>query len=486
MRSRVLLALLAAALVAGGCTGSGSPATPGVLRVGLAEPATLLPADVRDQPGRLITGALWTPLADYDAASGKLTERAAEAITGSADRKQWTVKLRPARFHDGSPVTAQSYVDTWRAVADQPWAVAPVLTRLLRATSITAPDDATIRIDLDRPSGQVPVWLSAPGLVPLPRSVLGSRDWAAFARTPIGNGPYRLDGAWRPGGGGKLVRVTDTPGKAREIDLRVGEPAAQYDAVKAGELDLAAEVPGDRHESMHHDFADRHLSWPLPEAGYLTFPVADRRFADPTVRHAFAFGVDRAALEAGPLRHQVDPAKALLPPADAPGERSGTCRPCTFDAAAGKALLGQASFTGPVNVYSGPRTENWTKPLADGLAAALGIQTAPKPPPATGTPDGPATLVVELGTASPGELLAALAAAAGYTDDVMKQNLADAEAAATPAEAGELYRLVENQLLRDLPVVPLWSAHGHAVWGERVHEVRATPFAGVDLTALTV
>ncbi|MFE0026258.1 ABC transporter substrate-binding protein [Amycolatopsis sp. NPDC059021] len=486
MRSRVLVVLFAVfGLVAAGCSESDTPAAPGVLSVGLHEPATLLPADVQEQSGRLVTSALWTPLADYDAASGKVTERAAESIT-STDRKQWTVRLRPARFHDGSPVTAQSYVDTWRVVAGQPWAAAPILNRLLRATSITAPDDATIRIDLDRPAGQVPVWLSAPGLAPLPRSVLGSRDWNAFARAPIGNGPFRLEGPWRPGSGGKLVRVADAPGKAREIDLRVGEPAAHYDAVKAGKLDLAAEVPGDRHESMHHDFADRHLSWPLPEAGYLTFPMADKRFSDPTVRHAFAFGVDRAALEAGPLQHQVDPAKALLPPSDAPGERSGICRACAFDAAAGKALLAQASFTGPVTVYSGPRSENWTKPLADGLATALGVQTTSKPLPATGSPDGPATLLVKLGTASPGELLSGLAEAAGYTDDGFKQNLADAEAAATPQEAGELYRLVENQLLRDLPVAPLWTTHGHAVWDGRTHDVKATPFAGVDLAAIAM
>src|SRR2546421_713655 len=212
---------------------------------------------------------------------------------------------------------------------------ATVLTKLLRAREIKASTPDTIALTLDRPSGQVPALLSAPGLVPLPASVLASHDWAGFAKAPIGNGPYRLDGAWRPGSGGTLKRVGS--GKAAEIDLRVGDPAAQYDDVKAGTLDLATEVPGEKHEAMHADFGDeRHATWALPRAGYLAFPVANPRFADPTVRHGFALGVDRAALETGPLADQVDTAKALLPPADAPGERSGTCRPCGFDAAAGK------------------------------------------------------------------------------------------------------------------------------------------------------
>ncbi|RSM48312.1 ABC transporter substrate-binding protein [Amycolatopsis balhimycina DSM 5908] len=480
MRLLVLLAVLALAVT--GCSGP-DPARPGVLSVGIREPATLLPADLADQAGRLVTGALWTPLADYDAASGKVTPRAAESIT-STDRVHWTVKLRPATFHDGTPVTAQSYVDTWKVIADSRWVSSPVLTKLLRAREITAPAPDTIVLTLDRPSGQVPALLSAPGLVPLPASVLASRDWDGFAKSPVGNGPYRLDGPWKPGSGGTLKRTGQ--GNATEIELRVGEPAAQYDAVKAGTLDLAIEVPGEKHDAMHGDFDGHHATWALPQAGYLAFPVANPQFADATVRHGFALGVDRAALEAGPLAHQVDPAKALLPPADAPGERSGTCRPCSFDAAAGKALLHQAAFPGGATVYFGPGAEAWTRTLVVGLHKALDVSVTAQAKPSTGPLDGPATLDLKLATASPYELLSELASESGYADDVFRQNLALADAAATADEAGELYRLAENQLLRDLPVVPLWSGHGHAVWSSRVHDVTTTPFAGPVLAGIGV
>ncbi|MGW4063739.1 peptide ABC transporter substrate-binding protein [Amycolatopsis sp. NPDC004747] len=480
---RLLVLLLAAALAVTGCSGA-DPARPGVLTVGIREPATLLPADLDDQAGRLVTGALWTPLADYDAASGKVTPRAAASIE-SADRVHWTVKLRPSAFHDGTPVTAQSYVDTWRVVAESHWVSSPVLTKLLRAREIKAAAPDTIALTLDRPSGQVPALLAAPGLVPLPASVLASRDWNGFAKAPVGNGPYRLDGGWQPGSGGTLKRV-GTTGKAEEIELRVGEPAAQYAAVKAGTLDLATEVPGAQHEAMHGDFADRHATWALPEAGYLAFPVADPRFADATVRHGFALGVDRAALEAGPLAYQVDPAKALLPPADAPGARSGTCRPCSFDAAAGKALLKQAAFPGGATVYFGPGAEAWTRTLVVGLHKALDVSVTAQAVPRTDRLDGPSTLDAKLVTGSPYELLSLLAAESGYADDVFRQNLELADAAATPEEAGELYRLAENQLLRDLPVAPLWSGHGHAIWAPRVHDVTATPFTGPVLAGIGV
>ncbi|WP_410627744.1 ABC transporter substrate-binding protein [Amycolatopsis sp. cmx-8-4] len=475
MRLLALLAVLALAV-----TGCSDPApASGVLSVGLREPATLLPADLSDQAGRLVTAALWTPLADYDAATGKVKPRAAESIE-STDRVHWTVKLRPATFHDGTPVTAQSYVDTWWAIAAEHWMASPVLTKLLRAQEIKA-SGLVLTLTLDRPSGQVPALLSAPGLVPLPASVLASHDWNGFAKAPVGNGPYRLDGPWRPGSGGTLKRVGE--GGAATIELRVGEPAAQYDAVEAGTLDLATEVPGEKHDAMH-EFGDRHATWALPQAGYLAFPVTDPKFTDATVRHGFALGVDRAALEAGPLAHQVDPAKALLPPADAPGERTGTCRPCSFDAAAGKALLKQTSFPGGATVYFGPGAEGWTRTLVVGLHKALDVSVTAQARPA-GPLDGPSTLDVKLATPSPYELLSALAEASGYTDEVFRQNLTLADAAATADEAGQLYRLAENQLLRDLPVAPLWSGHGHAVWNDRIHNVTTAPFTGPALAAIT-
>ncbi|WP_432846074.1 ABC transporter substrate-binding protein [Amycolatopsis sp. CA-161197] len=483
-----LPALLAAAVVAlsalAGCS-SDEPARPGVVTVGLQEPGTLLPADVDDQAGRFVTGALWTPLADYDPVTGQLTPRAATSIT-STDHVTWTVKLRPdLKFHDGTPVTAQSYVDTWHAIAGENWEVTPVLTKSLRAKQITAPDATTIRLVLDRPSSQVPAWLSAPGLVPMPASVLASHDWNGFARHPVGDGPFRLADGWAPGTGGTLLRVTPAEGKATEVDLRVGDPVEQYDAVRDGSLDLVTSVPGERHEAMHTDFADRHTTWPLPEAGYLVFPTADPRFADAAVRHAFALAVDRSALEAGPLAHQVDPAHALLPPADAPGERTGTCRPCSFDAAAAKSLLAQSGFTGPTTVYFDPGAGQWTRPLATGVATALGVPvTAAQRP--NGRVDGPSTVDLNLASASPADLLTTLASASGYSDPGFAQDLTAAESAATTAEAGQLYRVAENQLLRDLPVAPLWTGHGHAVWSPRLHGVVAAAFSGIDLAALSV
>ncbi|MCM6773699.1 ABC transporter substrate-binding protein [Nocardia sp. CDC159] len=487
------LAVLVTLLLAlTGCTAAPEPARPGVLRVGIGEPAGLLPADIRDQAGRTLVGALWTPLVDYDAATGKITPRAAESIS-STDQTIWEVKLRPGgRFHDGTPVTAKSYVDTWRTVAAERWTGSGALTTVLRPREFDAPDDLTLRIVLDRPFGQVPAVLAAPALLPLPASVLASRDWAGFAANPIGNGPFRMVEPWRPGSGGRLLRVEEAPGKAREIEFRVGDAQSQFDRVRAGSLDLATEVPGARHDAMHRDFADRHAMWPLPEAAYLAFPSGER-FQDAAVRHGFAMAVDRAALAAGPLANQVDPARTILPPGIAPGERSGTCRPCTHDLPAAQSLLNQAAFASHhqhhyLPVYFGAREEHWALPLIDQIrtALALDIVARPRGDESAAPADGPYTLTRSLTTPSPHEPLTLLAGATGYTDEGFTQLLALADAARSPEESAQLYRLAENQLLRDLPIAPLWSAHGHAVWAERVRDVSAAPLRGVDLASISV
>jgi oligopeptide transport system substrate-binding protein len=153
----------------------------------------------------------------------------------------------------------------------------------------------------------------------------------------------------------------------------------------------------------------------------------------------------------------------LLPPAIAPGARSGACRACTTDLAAAKSLREQAGLTA-VKVES--------RALADQVRAALGVDVS----------SGPAVQVrtQALATLSPYDFLA------GLNVPSIQQFLDSAAASGDFAERAQQYRLAENQVLRDLPVAPLWSGHGHAVWGPRVRGVTATTTHGVELAGVNV
>ncbi len=470
------------------CSGDdATPRAPGSYVVGVREPASLLPAEVQDLPGRMIAGALWTPLVTYDAQKQQVIPLAAASVT-SADRIVWTIRLRPGmRFHDGSPVTARSYVGTWQAGIAERWRGSSVLTDVLRATDMRAVDDTTIQLTLAKPFAQADLVLGSAALYPLPESVLANKNWPDFATNPVGNGPYRLAEPWRAGNGGRLVRfdayLGATPGKAREIELRVvPDSAAQYEQVRSGALDLATALPGATHDAMPRDYPNRHLSWPLPELTYLSIPLSDNRFRDPTVRHAISLAVHRAALETGPLDRQVDQARALLPPYVALPQRSGPCRPCNHDPAAAKSLVEQTGTPlGPMNLYYGE--ESWVPALAEQLSGALGVAVTAQRRTEGQQVDGPNVVTRTLFSPSPREPMTGLP---GYANPGFEDLLASADAAATPAESGQLYRLAENQILRDLPIVPLWSSHGHAVWSDRLRNIHIDPFRDLELAAVDV
>jgi oligopeptide transport system substrate-binding protein len=458
--------------------GGPAPRPPGIYAVAVREPATLLPGQVSDSAGRMIVGALWARLPDV-------------AEIASQDHKVWTIQLRPGlRFHDDTPVTAESYVRTWQTVVSERWAGARLFTSVLLLTDMRATDDTTITLTLAKPFANAGDVLGSLALAPLPESVLTSRDWKSFAGNPIGNGPYRLASPWRAGTGGKLTKFADyfgrNTGKAREIEVRVvADAAAQYEQVRGSALDLATAVPGSAHDAMRAEMANRHLVWPMPELTYLRFPLLDLQFKEASVRHAFALGVDRAALEAGPLNQQVDPARSFLPPIVQLPQRTGPCRPCVHDPAAAKSLLAQApDKLVDVKLYFQPGMESWIDTLADQLRRALSIEITTKPlAPGQVPTDGPEVVTRPLLSPSPAEPMTDLypTESPGFFD-----LLNSANAATNSDDRGQLYRLAENQVLRDLPVAPLWSAHGHAVWTDRLSGIAADPYRDLDLGGLEV
>lgn len=439
-----LPAVVTVLLAVPGCTsGDDRPAPqPGVLTVGLPEPANLL----RD---RMIVGAMWTPLLDYDATTGKITPRAAQEIS-TTDQVTWTIKLRPGAYHDGAPVTAKSYVDAW-ATVNRP--------ELFPAKEIVPVDETTIRVVTTKPASQVNAFLASALALPVRKG--------DDPRKPVGNGPFRLGAPWEPGKGGRLVRVADAPGKAKEIDLRVfKDMAGAYDEVKSGALDLAAYVPGARHDVMNQEFGTRHAMWAEPAATYLMF---GSDLKDPVARYAVAMSLNRKELAAGVGQNQVDPATALMPPAIAPGERSTVCRACNSDPAAAKSMRAQAGLTA-LSV----------RPADDPVAQAVAAQLKQVLNVDTGIGPGPDVVTVSLDTTGPHELFTRLAIPAA--DQFMEA----ASASGDTEERAQMYRLAENQILRDLPIAPLWSAHGHAVWNERVRDVAVSPARGVDLASVSL
>jgi ABC-type transport system substrate-binding protein len=121
---------VAAAMLLSACGGSdegstggegGSAATGGTYSIYVGEPENpLIPGNTTESEGHQVISALWTGLVEYAADGAVEYTGVAESIE-SEDNQTWTVTLKDGwTFHDGTPVTAQSFVDAWNYTAYSP------------------------------------------------------------------------------------------------------------------------------------------------------------------------------------------------------------------------------------------------------------------------------------------------------------------------------------------------------------------------------
>ena len=124
--------------------------------------------------------------------------------TVSEDGKTWEFELRPdAKFHDGSEVTADDVVYSFRRVLAIGKAPSGAFKPVLKPDNVTAPDKHTVRFVLDQAYAP---FLSAVPIVMIvnPRAVKANEsnnDWAAtwLASNAAGSGAYKLDAStYRP------------------------------------------------------------------------------------------------------------------------------------------------------------------------------------------------------------------------------------------------------------------------------------------------
>jgi len=169
----------------------------------------------------------------------------AESVTISADGNRIRIHLRPqARFHDGSPVTADDVVFSMMTLKDR--GHPSLLVTLAQLVSASAEDDHEVTLTFSGKQSNRTI-LSVAGTVPvLSRAYYDGRDFvAATLEPPPGSGPWRV-GRFEIGRFIEYQRVRDywasDLGFARGLDhfdrLRIdffSERQAAFEAFKKGE-----------------------------------------------------------------------------------------------------------------------------------------------------------------------------------------------------------------------------------------------------------
>jgi len=234
-------------------------------------------------------------------ADGQLVNGLAETYEWSSDGKQLTLTLREGlTFHDGTPLTSDDVIFTFRCVKDPAWR--SPFAGDFRDASFNAVNERTITVTLGSPDVSI---MDALTIGILPAHVWGDimPQNAALADAnirPIGAGPFKVT-SYRRGSNGTITSYAlerfdgfygDRPFLSA-VELRFyPDPTAAEDAVRGGQADAVAFVQGAKTKKFPKT-AFTSLDIILPQETIAFFNVNDPILKDSRVREALLLAVDR-------------------------------------------------------------------------------------------------------------------------------------------------------------------------------------------------
>ena len=167
-------------------------------------PANLDPHQIFDVPMQGYALNTYDTLYRYEGNPPQMLPWLAESHISSADGLTWDFKLKPGiKFHDGSELTADDIVYSFRRVLALAKAPAGAFLPVLKPENVTASDKSAVRFKLDHPYAP---FLAAIPIVSIvnPRAIKDHEkgsDWGAvwLASNEAGSGAYQLDpSTYRP------------------------------------------------------------------------------------------------------------------------------------------------------------------------------------------------------------------------------------------------------------------------------------------------
>jgi len=242
------------------------------------DPPDLDPVRARDITSEAILFGVFDGLVELDARTLQIVPAVAESWEARADGRQFTFHLRHGvRFHNGREVEAADVVYSFeRALKPEnrsarPWVFEPVqgAAAFQRGETSTVEglavlDRYTVRLTLARPYGPFLSHLVLEQASLVPREVYDDPTHA-YLRHPVGCGPFRFS-AWTTGQSVVLDAFRDFYGEGPFVDgvvykiVRSQETALEE--YRAGNLEVADEVPSGKREAIQAEMGSQFHRWP--------------------------------------------------------------------------------------------------------------------------------------------------------------------------------------------------------------------------------
>lgn len=315
------------------------------LTVQVARPAACLdPARIAGYEEKLINGALYESLVDYNPEKGTCRGVLAEKWTAGQDGRTYTFYLKKGvRFHNGSPVSAQDVKYSWERVLNPRISgYGYLLQNVAGAEGISegccedvkglnVVDSHTLRVSLKEPDWTFPAVVSSPALAVVSQKAVqkAGMSYGNPGTSVVGTGPFRL-GRWEKDNINlkKNRRYTGAGARLKALRFCVINDKRQVRGLfESGEVDVLAGVPAQFMVSKPQEAKPFYntLNKPILALYFLGFHLGPEPYgSNPDLRRGLDLALDKQAL-AGQLLG--DGGKALtrfLPPElISPGEKKG-------------------------------------------------------------------------------------------------------------------------------------------------------------------
>ncbi|MFM9447325.1 ABC transporter substrate-binding protein [Streptomyces acidiscabies] len=498
----------------------------GTFTVESGEPENpLQPANTMESYGSIVIDSLFTPLVTYDA-SGKIVMENAQSVD-TTDNKTFTVKLKAGwTFHDGTPVTAASFVKAWNWAANPDnkqtnsfWysdiegydKVAPAEGKptAKELSGLKVVDASTFTITLSKPMPYFIYKLGYRGFDPLPDSFF--KDPAAAGQKPVGNGPYKFV-SWEHK---KSIQVAKFAGYKGANPAKNGgvifknysTPETAYEDLKSGNLDVTTQIATKDLPVYKTDLGKRAIDQPYSAIQSIApaFYGAQWKNANPKVLQGLSMAIDRDTITKTVLQNTREPATGWVAKGVLGYQPNAAGDVTTYNPTKAKQLIKEGGGV-PGNAISiqfnsdGGHKE-WVEAVCNSITNATGVKCTGEAKPdfqadlqarkakqvksfyrSGWVLDFPmnANFVRDLfGTRSDGNQ-------SGFSNATLDKEIAAADSAANLDASVKAYQEVEKQLPNYMPSIPLWYYKVNAGYSERVQGVAFNQQGDPILTGVEV
>jgi peptide/nickel transport system substrate-binding protein/oligopeptide transport system substrate-binding protein len=522
-----IVVALSATACGGGGSDSGDNKAGGQVKVQIGEPQHgLVPSNTYETEGAEVIHALFTGLVQFDEDGNTKLANAKSIETD--DQQHWTIKLKDGwKFHDGTPVTAQSYADAWNYAANQKNAqeTNPLFSKIEgykdlspgpgkeptadKMSGLKVVDDTTLKVTLNTPFSAFKTMLGFTGFAPLPKVFFD--DPKAFGQKPVGNGPFKMVGKFQHNDQIKTTKFKDYA-LADKIEVTgvtfkiYQKQETAWKDLQAGGVDIMDTLPPSALGSAKQVLGDRYVTGNDSGIGYIGFPIQyNKAFQNVDLRHAISMAIDRQAINKAIYSGSRPPADDFISPV-VPGYRKGACGEfCTFNPKKAKKLYeksgGLPNDTMELGYNADGGHKAWITAAANQIEKALDIKVKVKPFEQFGAILDALGDKKYQGAFRMGWIMdypnmenylrpifskSAIENGSNYAGYVNPkvEDLLDKADAAPPEKAIKLYQKADDIIIQDMPYIPVSFYKRNAGFSKNLSQVKFTADLQVDWTSV--